>query len=60
MGELDLDIIEQVVSCAESRKNNPEHECSFCRRVLLRNDEMPYGLANSDTFSNKKIPVLAY
>ena len=60
MGEIDLDIIEQVASCAESRKNNPEHECSFCRKVLLRNDETMFELTNSDELSPKKFPVPVY
>ena len=59
MGELDLDKIEQTVSCAESRKKNPEHQCSFCRKVLLRNDETLTALANSDTLTAKKLPVSA-
>lgn len=57
MGELDLDKIEQTVSCAESRKKNPEHQCSFCRKVLLRNDETLIGLAASDTLIAEKLLV---
>jgi hypothetical protein len=55
MGEIDLDRIEQMVSCLESRKKNPDHECSFCRKVLLRNDETLSGLANFYTLIPKSL-----
>ena len=44
MVELNLDKIERTHSYAINRDNNPECEDSLCRKMLTRNDEIPFGL----------------